>query len=116
MMWGQYLSTEASRRLETGPLGVWSAAARAQLPLLQRIVRCLSSCGVVQLVVVVDAGMANVILGNQEGLNKALEPDLSDALLSHTGHRTMFSADTNSPYWRLIRKGTAPAFISANIK
>lgn len=83
---------------------------------LQCIVRGLSSCGVLQLVVVVDAGMANVILGNQEGLNKALEPDLSDALLSHTGHRTMFSADTNSPYWRLIRKGTAPAFISANIK
>ena len=76
----------------------------------------LSNCGVLQLVVVVDAGMANVILGSQEGLNKALEPDLSDALLSHTGHCTMFSADTNSPYWRLIRKGTAPAFISANIK
>ena len=70
-----------------------------------------------QLVVVVDAELASTILGNQEGLNKALEPDLSDTLLSHrSGHRTMFSADTNSPYWRLIRKGTAPAFITANIK
>ena len=66
---------------------------------------------------VVDAELANIILGNQEGLNKALEPDLSDTLLSHRpGHRTMFSSDTNSPYWRLIRKGTAPAFITANIK
>ena len=70
-----------------------------------------------QLVVVVDAELANLILGNQESLNKALEPDLSDTLLSHRrGHRTMFSADTNSSYWRLIRKGTAPAFITANIK
>ncbi|CAL5223031.1 g5486 [Coccomyxa viridis] len=67
------------------------------------------------LVVVVDAVLADAILGSQEGLSKAMEPDLSDALLSH-GHRTMFSSDTNSPYWRLIRKGTAPAFISANIK
>jgi hypothetical protein len=67
--------------------------------------------------VVVDAELANIILGNQEGLNKALEPDLSDTLLSHRpGHRTMFSSDTNSAYWRLIRKGTAPAFITANIK
>ena len=68
-----------------------------------------------QLVVVVDAVLADTILGSQEGLSKAMEPDLSDALISH-GHRTMFSSETNSPYWRLIRKGTAPAFISANIK
>lgn len=68
-----------------------------------------------QLVIVVDAVLADIILGSQEGLSKAMEPELSDALLSH-GHRTMFSSETNSPYWRLIRKGTAPAFISANIK
>ena len=68
-----------------------------------------------QLVIVVDAVLADTILGSQEGLSKAMEPDLSDALISH-GHRTMFSSETNSPYWRLIRKGTAPAFISANIK
>ena len=68
-----------------------------------------------QLVIVVDAVLADIILGSQEGLSKAMEPNLSDALLSH-GHRTMFSSDTNSPHWRLIRKGTAPAFISANIK
>ena len=67
--------------------------------------------------VVVDAELANLILGTQESLNKALEPDLSDMLLSHRpGHRTMFSSDTNSPYWRLIRKGTASAFVTANIK
>ena len=68
-----------------------------------------------QLVIVVDAVLADIILGSQEGLSKAMEPDLSDALLSH-GHSSMFSSETNSQYWRLIRKGTAPAFISANIK
>jgi cytochrome P450 len=69
-----------------------------------------------QMVVVVDADLASEVLGNGEGLNKALEPDLSDKLMSHGGHRTMFSADTNSHYWRLIRKGAAPAFITKNIK
>lgn len=88
------------------------------LKLLIDAVRAPPSEGaVLQLVVVVDAELANLILGNQESLNKALEPDLSDTLLSHRpGHRTMFSSDTNSPYWRLIRKGTAPAFITTNIK
>lgn len=71
----------------------------------------------VQIVVVVDAELANAVLGNAEGLSKGLEPDLSDQLLSHRpGHRTMFSSDTYSPYWRLIRKGTAPAFKEHNIK
>jgi hypothetical protein len=69
-----------------------------------------------QLVVVADAELANRVLGNQEALSKGLEPDLSDKLLSHDGHRTMFSSDTNSPYWRLVRKGTAPAFIHKNIR
>jgi hypothetical protein len=70
-----------------------------------------------QAVIVADAEAANEVLGNGEGLSKALEPDLSDKLLSHRpGHRTMFSADTNSPYWRLIRKGSAPAFKAENIK
>ncbi len=69
-----------------------------------------------QIVVVADAALANRVLGTQEGLSKGLEPDGSDKLLSHGGHRTMFSSDTNSPYWRLIRKGTAPAFIQKNIK
>ncbi|BDA50154.1 Cytochrome P450 3A13 [Coccomyxa sp. Obi] len=68
------------------------------------------------MVVVVDAELANKVHGNAEALSKALEPDLSDKLMSHSGHRTLFSSDTNSPYWRLIRKGTAPAFISKNIK
>ena len=70
-----------------------------------------------QIVVVADAELAHLVLGASEALNKALEPALSDKLLSHRrGHHTMFSADTNSPYWRLIRKGTAPAFKSENIK
>ncbi len=68
------------------------------------------------MVVVVDAELANRVHGNAEALSKALEPDLSDKLMSHSGHRTLFSSDTNSTYWRLIRKGTAPAFISKNIK
>ena len=70
-----------------------------------------------QIVVVADAELANQVLGAGEGLNKAMEPALSDKLVSHRpGHPTMFSADTNSPYWRLIRKGAAPAFKVENIK
>ena len=70
-----------------------------------------------QMVVVADAELEHLVLGPGEALNKALEPAQSDKLLSHRrGHHTMFSADTNSPYWRLIRKGTAPAFKSENIK
>jgi cytochrome P450 len=70
-----------------------------------------------QWVIVVGAEAVNAALGNGEGLSKALEPDLSDKLLSHRpGHRTMFSADTNSPYWRLIRKGAAPAFKAEHIR
>ena len=69
------------------------------------------------MVVVVDADVAGQVLGNSEGLNKSMEPRLSDKLLSHRpGHHTLFSSATNSPYWRLIRKGTAPAFKAENIK
>ena len=70
-----------------------------------------------QMVVVADAELAAVVLGNGEGLAKAMEPHLSDKLLVHRkGHPTLFSSVTNSPYWRLIRKGTAPAFKQENIK
>ena len=70
-----------------------------------------------QLVVVVDAELANQLLGAREALNKALEPSNSDQLFAQRfGHHTMFSSDTGSPYWRLIRKGTAPAFKAENIK
>ena len=79
-----------------------------------RVLEHHSSCE--QMVVVVDAELVNRTHGNTEALSKALEPDLSDKLMSHNGHRTLFSSETNSPYWRLIRKGTAPAFISKNIK
>ena len=69
------------------------------------------------MVVVADAELAAVVLGNGEGLTKAMEPHLSDKLLAHRkGHPTLFSSETNSPYWRLIRKGTASAFKSENIK
>ena len=69
-----------------------------------------------QAVVIVDARWANVVLGASEGLSKCLEPDNADAMASVTGHKTLFSSDTNSPYWRLIRKGTAGAFQQKNIK
>ena len=70
-----------------------------------------------QMVVVVDADVASHVLGNSEGLSKSMEPHLSDKLLSHRpGHHTLFSSGTNTPYWRLIRKGTAPAFKAENIK
>lgn len=32
------------------------------------------------------------------------------------GHNTLFTDGTNAPYWRLVRKGTAPAFVMKNIK
>lgn len=51
-----------------------------------------------------------------QALNKGVEPDLSDRLMSFTGHRTLFSADTDSRHWRLVRKGVAPAFSPANIR
>jgi cytochrome P450 len=60
--------------------------------------------------------MANIVLGNHESLDKAVEPALSDELLSLKGHPTMFSAATDSQYWAFLRKGTAPAFTSKNIR
>lgn len=51
-----------------------------------------------------------------QALNKGLEPDLSDRLMSVTGHRTLFSSDTDSAHWRLVRKGVAPAFSASNIR
>ena len=79
----------------------------------------LPTCDIMpaQIVFVADAEVANLVLGAGEGLDKALEPALSDLLLSHRlGHHTMFSSGTNSPYWRLIRKGAAPAFRVENIR
>ncbi|CAL8465333.1 g4868 [Coccomyxa elongata] len=67
-------------------------------------------------VVVVDAHLANLVLGNGYKLSKALEPPLSDELLSLKGHPTMFSASTDSEYWALLRKGTAPALNPRNIR
>jgi hypothetical protein len=69
-----------------------------------------------QAAVVVDAKWVNIVLGNQEGLSKGLEPDNADEMISVNGHRSLFSSETNSPYWKLIRKGTAGAFQSKNIK
>ena len=46
---------------------------------------------------VTDGALANMVLGRTLGLDKALEPDLSDELLSIGGHRTMFSAGEASP-------------------
>ena len=67
--------------------------------------------------VVADAELAHLVLGAGEALNKALEPAGSDKLLSHCpGNHIISSADTNSPYWRLIRKGTAPAFKPENMR
>ena len=65
-------------------------------------VACLCSqrskaLGHAQVVVVTDGLLANTILGRGLSLDKALEPDLSDKLLSTCGHRTMFSAGEASP-------------------
>ena len=58
----------------------------------------------------------NEVLGSEQSLDKGLEPDRADEMISISAHRNLFSAETASPYWRLIRKGTAPAFLTRNIK
>ena len=65
---------------------------------------------------VVDARWVNVVLGPEEGLNKGMEPDNGDMMISVNGHRTLFTSDTNSKYWKLIRKGTTGAFQFKNIR
>ena len=45
-----------------------------------------------QIVVVTDGALAAMVLGNRLSLDKALEPGLSDELLSIGSHHTMFSA------------------------
>jgi len=75
-------------------------------------------------VIIVDASWVNHVLGSSEGLNKALETENADIMLSVSGHRhlppafgrNLFSADTNSEYWKLIRRGGVGAFHSKNIK
>jgi cytochrome P450 len=70
-----------------------------------------------RILVAADARAVNLLFGNGEALDKALEPARADKMISHKpGHHTLFSADTNSPYWRLVRKGTAPAFVMKNIR
>jgi fatty acid synthase len=70
-----------------------------------------------RLLVAADARAVNLLFGAGEGLDKALEPARADKMISHkAGHHTLFSAGTNSPYWRLVRKGTAPAFVMKNIR
>ena len=63
-----------------------------------------------------DARYVNRALSSKEGLNKGMEPDGSDEMISVNGHRSLFSADTNGKYWRLIRKGTTAAFQYKNIR
>lgn len=84
--------------------------------LISRLGSFLSVADLMQIVVLVDAKLVNIALGSKEGLNKGIEPDGSDKMISVSGHRTLFSADTNSKYWRLIRKGTTAAFQYKNIR
>lgn len=76
----------------------------------------LTLAKLLQIVVLVDAKWVNVALGSKACLNKGMEPDGSDEMLSVNGHRTMFSADTAGKHWRLIRKGTSGAFQQKNIR
>ena len=69
-----------------------------------------------QVVVVVDAKSINTVLGANQSLSKALEP-ISDKLLAQrSGHPTLFSAGTKTHWWKTVRKGTAPAFVQANVR
>jgi fatty acid synthase len=70
-----------------------------------------------RILVAADARAVGLLFGAGEGLDKALEPSRADKMISHkAGHHTLFSSGTNSPYWRLVRKGTAPAFVMKNIR
>ena len=62
-----------------------------------------------QVVVVTDGALANTVLGRALSLDKALEPNLSDELLSIGGHRTMFSAGEASPEVMVCPTGTSRA-------
>lgn len=68
------------------------------------------------MVAVVDARWVNVVLGAEEGLSKGMEPDNADQMISTNRHRTLFSSETNSWYWKLVRKGTSGAFQHKNIR
>ena len=69
-----------------------------------------------QVVVVVDAGAINTVLGGSESLSKVLELASDQLLSQRPGHPTLFSSATKSPWWKLVRKGTAPAFVNKNIR
>ena len=63
-----------------------------------------------------DARIVNTLFGAGEGLDKCLEPPLGNKMISQNGHDCLFTACTKSAHWRLVRKGTAPAFVMKNIK
>ena len=65
---------------------------------------------------VVDAGAISTVLGQSESLSKVLEMASDQLLSQRPGHPTLFSSATRSPWWKLVRKGTAPAFVQKNIR
>ncbi len=65
---------------------------------------------------VTDGVLANIVLGRRLGLDKALEPALSDELLSISGHHTMFSSGQQTSSHALavhINNPRAPNFQKA---
>ncbi len=69
-----------------------------------------------RMLVASDARIVNMMFGAGEGLDKCLEPPLGNKMISQNGHDSLFTAGTKSAHWRLVRKGTAPAFVMKNIK
>ena len=69
-----------------------------------------------RMLVASDARIVNTLFGAGEGLDKCLEPPLGRKMISQNGRDSLFTAGTKSAHWRLVRKGTAPAFVMKNIK
>ncbi|GAB4815788.1 hypothetical protein N2152v2_002834 [Parachlorella kessleri] len=69
-----------------------------------------------RVVIVSDPALASQVFSRKAEANKPAIISLSNPLISAKGHPGLFSAtDSQSPYWRTVRKGTASAFNPHNL-
>ncbi|GAB4815787.1 hypothetical protein N2152v2_002833 [Parachlorella kessleri] len=100
-------------------------AAMGSLQRHHTILRWAKECGPVlvlrllwmRVVVVSDPVLVSQVLSRKADANKPAVVNILDELFSAGGHPTMStSLDSKSPYWRLLRRGTAPAFNPSNLR
>ncbi|GAB4815789.1 hypothetical protein N2152v2_002835 [Parachlorella kessleri] len=71
----------------------------------------------VRVVVVSDPVLVSQVLSRKADANKPAVWNIINELFSACGHPSISSSlDSKSPYWRLVRKGTAPAFNPNNLR